>query len=83
MRKPAFCICENKEADQLRSNREADQRLCFPYEGVSKSSYTNAITFLWYKIPYQTFFHVLNRYVSSSGAKFQQVASKYNKFMKL
>ena len=27
--KPAFCICENKDADQLRSKREADQRLCF------------------------------------------------------
>ena len=22
-------ICENKDADQLRGNREADQRLCF------------------------------------------------------
>ena len=31
MRKPAFCICENKDADQLRGNREADQRLCFGY----------------------------------------------------
>ena len=31
MRKPAFCICENKNADQLRGNREADQRLCFRY----------------------------------------------------
>ena len=31
MRKPAFCICENKDADQLRGNREADQRLCFNY----------------------------------------------------
>ena len=29
MRKPAFCICENKEADQLGSNCAADQRLCF------------------------------------------------------
>ena len=29
VRKPAFCICENKDADQLRDNREADQRLCF------------------------------------------------------
>ena len=29
VRKPAFCICENKDADQLRSNPEADQRLCF------------------------------------------------------
>ena len=31
MRKPAFCICENKDADQLRGNREADQRLYFRY----------------------------------------------------
>ena len=31
MRKPAFCICENKDADQLRGNREVDQRLCFGY----------------------------------------------------
>ena len=25
--KAAFCICENKDADQLRGNREANQRL--------------------------------------------------------
>ena len=31
MRKPVFCICEKKDADQLRGNREADQRLCFRY----------------------------------------------------
>ena len=31
MRKTAFCICENKDADQLHGNREADQRLCFRY----------------------------------------------------
>ena len=31
MRKPAFCICENKDADQLRGNLEADERLCFRY----------------------------------------------------
>ena len=29
MRKPDICICENKDADQLPGNREADQRLCF------------------------------------------------------
>ena len=29
--KPDFCLCENKGADQLRGNREADQRLCFRY----------------------------------------------------
>ena len=31
VRKPAFYLCKNKDADQLRSNREADQRLCFSY----------------------------------------------------
>ena len=31
MRKPAFCICENKDADQLRSSCAADQCLCFCY----------------------------------------------------
>ena len=29
VRKPASCICENKDADQLRSNCASDQRLCF------------------------------------------------------
>ena len=29
--KTAFCICKNKDADQFRGNREADQRLCFRY----------------------------------------------------
>ena len=27
--KPTICLCENKGADQLRGNREADQHLCF------------------------------------------------------
>ena len=31
VRKPAFYICENKDADQLRGKREDDQRLCFRY----------------------------------------------------
>ena len=31
MRKPDFCISENKDADQLRGYREADQHLCFRY----------------------------------------------------
>ena len=31
-RREAFCISENKDKDQLRSNREADQRLCFRYK---------------------------------------------------
>ena len=32
IRKPTICICENKDADQLRGNRAADQRLCFRYK---------------------------------------------------
>ena len=31
MGKPTCCIGKNKGADQLRGNREADQRLCFRY----------------------------------------------------
>ena len=31
MRKLAICIRESKDTDQLRGNREADQRLCFRY----------------------------------------------------
>ena len=31
MKKTAFCICENKGADQLCGNHETDQHLCFRY----------------------------------------------------
>ena len=31
MRKPAFCMCKNKGADQLRSKHVAEQRICFGY----------------------------------------------------
>ena len=31
MRKPAFCKCKNKGADQLCGNRAADLLLCFHY----------------------------------------------------
>ena len=31
MRKPYFCTCETKGADQLRRNCAADQRFCFRY----------------------------------------------------
>ena len=36
MRKPAFCICENKDADQLGSNYcAADQRRWFHYTDIT------------------------------------------------
>ena len=31
MRKPDFCLCKNKGADQLCSNCTANQGLCFHY----------------------------------------------------
>ena len=31
MRKPAFCVCKNKGADQLCCNHTVDQRICFHY----------------------------------------------------
>ena len=41
MGKPDFCICENKDADQLRSNCAADQRLCFLIRIVHALYYLN------------------------------------------
>ena len=34
VRKPNFCLYENKGADQLCSNCESDQRLCFRYSDL-------------------------------------------------
>ena len=33
VRKPDFCQCRNKGADQLRRNCKADQRFCFRFSG--------------------------------------------------
>ena len=41
MRNPDFCMCENKDAGQLRGNREADQRLCFRFTDPSTSYIRN------------------------------------------
>ena len=56
MRKPAFCIGENKDADQLRGNREADQRLCFRYTDstiplLPNPKFEASSHFLWLKSP--------------------------------
>ena len=37
MRKPDFCLCENKGADQLRSNCSADPCFCFLYTDITLS----------------------------------------------
>ena len=41
VRKPDFCLGENKGADQLRGNLEADQRLCFRYSDSTIFFYLN------------------------------------------
>ena len=41
MRNLDFCICENKDADQLRGYREADQRLVFAIRIVQSLFYLN------------------------------------------
>ena len=48
MRKPASCICENKDADQLRDYCEADLCLCFPYtDGTVPLLPESEISSLW------------------------------------
>ena len=56
VRKPAFCICENKDTDQLCGDREADQRLCFPYTDstipfLPKSEFQASRHLLWLYSP--------------------------------
>ena len=48
VRKPDFRLCENKVADQLRSNCEADQRLCFRYsDSIIPLLFIGKISSLW------------------------------------
>ena len=53
VRKPAFCICENKDADQLRTNYcAADQRHLFRYMDstmVLRTKYLSYMTIVLYK----------------------------------
>ena len=41
VRKPTICLCENKDADQLRGNREADQRFVFATRIVQSLFFLN------------------------------------------
>ena len=65
MRKPDFCICENKDADQLRGNREADQRLCFRYTDSTIPRYYQRNNFK----PLAIFCDCTDRFVSDNGRK--------------
>ena len=47
MSKLDFCLCENKGADQLRGNCEADQRLCFLLHVYFSLKLQASSLFLW------------------------------------
>ena len=51
MGKPTICICENKDADQLRGNREADQRLYFHYTDNTVSPLSKSKISSFYPAP--------------------------------
>ena len=47
MRKQTFCICENKNADQLRGYREADLRSAPLFSLHTPNDFSNAYTFVF------------------------------------
>ena len=55
MRKSTICIGENKDAYQLRGDREADQRLCFRYSESTNplllKSEISSLCLLWLYSP--------------------------------
>ena len=83
MRKPDFCLCENKGADQLRSNCEADQRLCFRYSDSTILLLLIAKTFK----PLACFCHCTGRFVSdlvgNPEDRFSRVAAHLTKMLSI
>ena len=75
MRKPDFCICDNKGADQLCSNCTADQRLCFHYSD-------STIPLLLLAIPVNTHESIVFDKNSSTGIhhthELAKIAKKHN-----
>ena len=71
MRKRFFVpICKNKDADQLRSNREADQRLCYCFLNpkLQASRHTVAaqsdLCWTWWETPRTGFLTTRLKYIS-------------------
>ena len=61
MRKPAGCICENRDADQLRGNHEADRSAPL----ISPQGYYNpSTTYIRNFKPIATFCGCTDRFVS-------------------
>ena len=71
MRKPTFCICFNKGADQLPIYCEADQHLCFRYMDssfplLSKSKNFQALA-IFYACPTGFVSDLLANHIKSSS----------------
>ena len=47
MGRPSFCICENRDADQFRGNREAGRRLCFSFIDGTNTKFWTSGRLLW------------------------------------
>ena len=65
------------------NNGNTSCKLTNIYEGVSKSSCTNAISFKWHKIPYQTFVMCKTDMCLACVQSFSKLRQKKNKFIKL
>ena len=48
LRRPDFCICENKCVDQLCSNCTAEQRLCFRYTDGTIPILKSKLSIFWF-----------------------------------
>ena len=74
MRKPEFCLCENKGADQLRSNCGANQRHCFRYkDSIISLHSTSDISSLW---PFSVFVQLSLCWTRSETTKTGFLASR-------
>ena len=77
MGKPTICIGKNKGADQLRSNCEADQRLCFRY---TDSTLQPGLCRIWLE-PILLVFSCTGSHVFKILVSYQQLLSYEDNFI--
>ena len=87
MGKPTICICENKNADQLRGNREADQRLCFRYTDSTIPLLLIGLSHIRVSAHVSTAYrdtkgtsHVRHRYVGIRRSSYSSIRSSYSSY---
>ena len=76
MRKPAFCICKNKGAYQISSNRAADQNLCFSLIDSTMHLLSQIQNFMHLVIFYDyTTWFVSDQAFTQSGSKMHDISA--------